>query len=97
MADGRKNNGGRRPGAGRKPKPVEDAKHSALLSAFDAEAEKAVVANMIEIATSKNPAPGCSPVAAATWLWDRKYGKVKDQTEHTGDIIIRVTYDDDGR
>lgn len=79
---------------GRPKKPVEDAKQSILLAAFDAEAEQAVVLNMIDIAKSKNPAPGCSPVSAATWLWDRKYGKVKDRSEVEGDIIIRVRYDD---
>lgn len=97
MSDGRKNNGGRRPGSGRKPKPVEDAQQSILLAAFDAEAEKAVVENMIDIAKSKNPAPGCSPVAAATWLWDRKYGKIKDQVEASGGITIKVIYDDPDR
>lgn len=97
MADGRKNNGGRRPGSGRKSKPVEDAQRSALLAAFDTAAEQAVVLNMIEIAKSKNPAPGCSPVAAATWLWDRKYGKVKDQIEQSGGVTIRVVYDDPDR
>ena len=79
---------------GRPKRPVEDAQHSVLLAAFDAEAEKAIVENMIDIAKSKNPAPGCSPVSAATWLWDRKYGKVKDNVDYTGDIIIRVRYDD---
>lgn len=96
MTDGSKKRGGRRPGSGRKPKPIEDAQHSVLLEAFDAEAERAVVLNMIEIAKSQNPAPGCSPVAAATWLWDRKYGKPKDRVEASGGITIKVVYDDAG-
>lgn len=86
MSDGRKNNGGRRPGAGRKPKPVEDAQHSVLLALFDAEAERRVVAAQIAKAET-----GDTP--AATWLWDRKYGRVKDQVEATADVLIRVRYE----
>lgn len=90
MPDGRVKNGGRRSGTGRKPKIVESAEHSVLLEIFDAEAERQVVAAQIRIAVTG----GMGSTAAATWLWDRKYGKVKDQVEQSGDIIIRVKYDE---
>jgi len=77
---------------GRPPKIVEDAKHSVLLALFDACAERSVVANMIRIAKSRN-APNAVP--AAIWLWDRKYGKVKDQVEQSGGLTIRVVYVDE--
>jgi hypothetical protein len=89
MSDGRKNNGGRRPGAGRKPKPVEDAQHSVLLTLFDADAERRVVLNLIELASTPNPAA----VSAAKELFDRKYGIVKDTVETSGDVLIRVRYE----
>ena len=83
MADGRVNNGGARPGAGRKPKPVEDAQTSVLLRLFDEKAEEGVVKAVIRKARQGD-------VAAATWLWDRKYGKVKEQVEQRTDMTIRV-------
>jgi hypothetical protein len=78
------NHGGKRPGAGRPPKPVEQAQTSILLELFDSEAEKAVVSNMIAIASGSDR----QAVTAATWLWDRVYGPVKQKTEshHTIDV-----------
>jgi hypothetical protein len=82
------NNGGRRPGAGRKPKAVEDQSQSVLAELFDKEAERLVVANMLALASTDNK----QAVGAATWLWDRKYGKVKEKVEHDGGLTIRVEY-----
>jgi hypothetical protein len=89
MPDGRKDNGGPRPGAGRPPKIVEDAQHSVLLDLFDWQAERDIVLNMIANAKRKGLPAAPSAISAATWLWDRKYGKVKDQIEHSGGIDIK--------
>lgn len=75
-------------GPGRPPKIVEDAKQSVLLKLFDEKAEIAVVKAQITQAKK-----GDTP--AATWLWDRKYGKVKDVQEHSGGLTVRVVYVDD--
>jgi hypothetical protein len=88
MADGRVNNGGKRPGAGRKPKPVEDAGRAMLLELYAGEAERGVIVNMIAIASSDSK----QAVSAASWLDERKYGKVKDKVEHDGGLTIKVEY-----
>jgi hypothetical protein len=75
-------------GPGRPPKPVEDAKQSVLLRLFDEKAEAAVVQAQIKEAKKGD-------TTAATWLWDRKYGKVKELIDHGGDVLIRVRYDND--
>jgi hypothetical protein len=82
-------------GPGRPPKAVEDAKQSVLLELFDEGTERAIVANMIANAKRKGVLAAPSATAAATWLWDRKYGKVKDQIEQSGGLTIRVVYADD--
>lgn len=74
--------------SGRPPKPVEEARQSVLLRLFDEQAEIAVVKAQITKAKRGD-------TVAATWLWDRKYGKVKEQVENSGSIHILVTYDDD--
>lgn len=71
--------------AGRPPKPVEDAKQSVLLRLFDEAAEEGVVKAQIRRAKGGD-------TTAATWLWDRKYGKVKEQVEQSGGLTIRVVY-----
>lgn len=76
-------------GPGRPPKVVEDAQRSVLLELFDAKEERAVVANMIANAKRKGVTAAPSATAAATWLWDRKYGKVKDQIELGGSLDIK--------
>lgn len=78
-------------GPGRPPKPVEDAQRSVLLELFDEAAERAVVKNMLAIAKGRR-----SPLAvsAATWLWDRKYGKVKDVVDQ--ETVIRVVRESRG-
>lgn len=76
MTDGRSNNGGKRPGSGRKPKPVEDKSQSVLAELFNEAAERMVIINMIALASVESK----SAVPAASWLWDRKYGKLADRT-----------------
>lgn len=72
---------------GRPKRAVEEAKHSVLLDLFDEQAETEVIKNMIALAKLRTES--ASTVQAATWLWDRKYGKVKDQVELYGDIIVK--------
>lgn len=81
---------------GRPPKVVEDAKRSILLDLFDEQTERAIVQNMIANAKRKGLSAAPSATAAATWLWDRKYGKVKDQVEQSGGFTIKVVYADPG-
>lgn len=73
---------------GRPKKLVEEAKHSVLLDLFDEQAERDVIKNMITLAKLRSEGSSVA-VNAATWLWDRKYGKVKDQVELSGDIIVK--------
>jgi hypothetical protein len=76
-------------GPGRPPKPVEDAARSVLLELFNEKEERAIVANMIANAKRKGVVAASSATTAATWLWDRKYGKVKDQLEHSGAVELK--------
>lgn len=71
---------------------VEDAKQSILFELFDEQAERAVVQNMILNAKRKGVMAASSAINAATWLWDRKYGKVKDLVEQSGGLTIKVEY-----
>lgn len=64
---------------GRPSRIVEDAHLSVLSEVFDTPAERSVVFAMLKQAKKGD-------VSAATWLWDRKYGKVKEKIEHTGTI-----------
>ncbi len=75
--------------AGRPPKAVEDAQQSVLLELFNEQEERAVVQNMIRIATRARIDTATAAIGAATWLWDRKYGKVKDQVELSGAIAVK--------
>jgi len=68
-------------GPGRPPKPVEDARKSVLLELFNEQAERDVVNAQIRVAKKGD-------TSAATWLWDRKYGKVKDVIDQ--EMIVRV-------
>lgn len=77
---------------GRPRRVVEDAKQSVLTTLFDEAAERDVVKAMIEGAKRRD-------VAAATWLWDRKYGKVKEKVEHSGGVehfYVDIGGSDDG-
>ena len=78
--------------SGRPPKAVEDATRSVLLELFDEHAERAIVANMIANAKRKGVMAASSATNAATWLWDRKYGRVKEQVEQSGGLTIKVVY-----
>lgn len=73
---------------GRAPRIVEDAQLSVLNEVFSIPAERAVVGSMLKQAKKGD-------VSAATWLWDRKYGKVTDRVETNGEMTIRVRYIDD--
>lgn len=73
---------------GRAPRIVEDAQLSVLADVFNTSAERAVVSAMLRQAKKGD-------VSAATWLWDRKYGKVKDRVETSGEMVIRVRYVDE--
>lgn len=76
-------------GPGRPPKVVEDAKQSVLLDLFNEKEERAIVLNMIANAKRKGVVAAPSATAAATWLWDRKYGKVTDKIEHSGSVDLK--------
>jgi hypothetical protein len=69
------------PGPGRPKKIIEDATQSLLLELFDDKAEAKVIKAQIREAEKGS-------TFAATWLWDRKYGKVKDHIDH--EMIVRV-------
>lgn len=82
---------------GRPKRAVEDARHSVLLDLFDSRAEQDVINNMIVLAKSRIENSSVA-VNAAVWLWDRKYGKVKEHFEISGYIdtkgYIDVSPDD---
>lgn len=76
---------------GRPPRIVEEAQLSVLLDVFDTPAERAVVLAVLKVAKKGD-------VSAATWLWDRKYGKVVDKIDHSGTIgtyIVDLGMSDD--
>ena len=77
---------------GRPPKAIEDATRSVLLELFNEKEERAIVANMLANAKRKGVQAAPSATSAATWLWDRKYGKVKEQIEQSGGLTIKVIY-----
>ena len=81
-------------GPGRPPKALEDATRSVLLELFNEKEERAIVANMIANAKRKGVQAASSAINAATWLWDRKYGRVKEQVEQSGGLTIKVVYAD---
>jgi hypothetical protein len=77
--------------AGRPRRQVEDAQQSVLFELFDGEQERAVIANMIALASTESR----QAVAAATWLWERKYGKIGAPKEDPDpETVIRVEYAD---
>ena len=78
--------------SGRPPKAIEDAARSVLLELFNEKEERAIVANMLANAKRKGVAAAPSATSAATWLWDRKYGRVKEQVEQSGGLTIKVVY-----
>jgi hypothetical protein len=76
-------------GPGRPPKAVEDAKQSVLFELFDEKAERAIVLNMVKLAKRSGAMQATAAISAATWLWDRKYGKVKEQMELSGSLAVK--------
>lgn len=76
-------------GPGRPPKVVEDAQRSVLLELFNEREERAIVATMIANAKRRGTAAAPAAISAATWLWDRKYGKVKDHVELSGEVAVK--------
>lgn len=64
---------------GRPRKVVEEAKRSVLLELFNEDAERRIIQAMIDRAISR--INDSAAVSAATWLWDRKYGKVTEKNE----------------
>lgn len=72
---------------GRPPKIVEDAQHSVLNEIFNETEERAVVKAQVRQAKKGD-------TTAATWLWDRKYGKLKDRVAQSGELVIRYEYVD---
>lgn len=75
--------------SGRPTKAVEDAQQSVLFELFDEVAERAVVGNVLAIAKRKGALSATAAISAATWLWDRKYGKVSQPLEHSGAVVLK--------
>lgn len=75
--------------AGRSPRVIEQARQSVLLDMFNVTAERKVVKAMIDKAATGD-------VGAATWIWDRVYGKVTDKVEqdNSGTMTIEIVYAD---
>lgn len=80
--------------SGRPPRIVEQAQRDLLLKLYDEKAETAVIRNMIAKAKSRNDSQA---VAAATWLDERKYGKLKERLEHSGHVDVSNLSDDELR
>lgn len=90
------NHGGKRPNSGRKPKIVEDASQSILFELFDESQERATIQNMIAISQDKGTlGRSQAAISAATWLWERKYGKLTDKVESDTKQRIIVEYETD--
>ena len=73
--------------AGRAPRVVENAQRSVLLEMFDENAERRVIAGMIEAAADGD-------VGAFKALYERKYGKVKDIEPEKNETVVTVEYAD---
>ena len=77
-------------GPGRPKKVVEQLDRAILLELYDEAAERLVILNMITTASM----PGKQSVSAATWLDERKHGKVTEKVEQSGGLTIKVEYAD---
>ncbi len=84
MANGR---GGRRPGAGRKPKDAELRQLDIIDAAWPEEDQKAAVAAVAKRA-------GRGDVQAFDSLWKKRYGERPAEQHHTGKVKIIVEYAD---
>lgn len=94
MADGRKNNGGRRPNAGRKSKAEEFGVVALLDKCWKPADREQVIQNLVIIACNGDPK---AAVSAASLLLAYAYGKPTEKHEHSGEmggpIILKVVYD----
>lgn len=83
--------GGKRPGAGRKKRIVEDASQSVLFALFDEKAEREATQRMIQIAKTGEDR---TAIAAYNSLMDRKYGKATEKVKQdtTGETHVIVEY-----
>lgn len=83
---------------GRPKRAVEEARASILKDIFDEKAERAVIQNMLRIAQLKGLTTNGVAINAATWLWDRAYGKPKEYLELDANVDVKgymgVTPDD---
>lgn len=77
MADGRKNNGGKRPGAGRKPKEIQQDVIRLLDDAWPQEQREAAIKKMAELASGGD-------VRALTLLLAYRFGKPLEKHEVMG-------------
>jgi len=70
-------------GPGRPPQKKEDGERMTLLTVFDEAAERAATLAMVRQAKKGN-------VAAFKELMDRKYGKVSENVDHGGTVVIQI-------
>lgn len=81
MADGRKQNGGKRPGSGRKSKAEEFGLPILIDSRLSQEKWGKVIDNLYKFAVGSNPK---AAVSAASLLLGYKFGKPTEKHEHGG-------------
>src|SRR6476660_530382 len=88
MADGRKNNGGARPGAGRKRKADELELQSLLIQAWPPEARQAALDRLAQKADSDRG----DSLDALKLLLAYAYGKPIERQEHSGELTVVKGY-----
>ena len=79
MADGRKNNGGKRPNSGRKSKAEEFGMAELLDASLPSGAFEKIAKNLFKLATGSNPK---AAVAAGSLLLAYRFGKPTEKHEH---------------
>lgn len=93
MADGRKNNGGKRPNSGRKSKAEELGLPVLIDSRLPQEKWGKVIDNLYGFAIGSNPK---AAVGAASLLLAYKFGKPTERHEHAGadggPMVLKVVY-----
>lgn len=93
MADGRANNGGKRPNSGRKSKAEELGVVSLLDKCWKPKDRELVIQNLVIIACNGDAK---AAVSAASLLLAYAYGKPTEKHEHSGEnggpIVLRVEY-----
>jgi hypothetical protein len=88
MPDGRKNNGGARPGSGRKRKADELELQSLLISAWPPEARQAALDRLSQKADSDRG----DSLDALKLLLAYAYGKPIERQEHSGELTVVKGY-----